>query len=99
MFRLLHVGIAIRLWVADELLERGPNARVVGFGEVSYDVRGQRSDEMVGSRDRAVQQKQPRRLEVRDAWEELQEVLLVHEPLLQDAGDEFLQCFRRACRG
>ena len=51
---------------------------------------------MVGARDRAGQQKQPRCLEVRDAREEVQEVLLVHEPLLQDTGDELLAADWRA---
>ena len=40
MLRLLHVGIVIRQWVADELLEGGPDALVVGLGKFLYYVRG-----------------------------------------------------------
>ena len=77
MLRLRDGGIVIHLRVADELLEGEPDALVVGLGEVSYYIRGQGPYEMVCARDRAVQQKQPRRLEVRNAWEEVQELLLV----------------------
>ena len=51
---------------------------------------------MVCARDRAVQQKQPCGLQVRDALEETQEVLVVREALLQDTGDEVLAADGRA---
>ena len=55
MLRFLNVGIVIRQWVADELLEGGPDALVVSLGKFMYYVRGQLPYKMVGARDRAVQ--------------------------------------------
>ena len=77
-------------WKVNQMLSSWASAkyRTISGGQGPY--------EMVCARDRAVQQKQPCGLQVRDAWEETQEVPSVREALLQDTGDEVLAADGRA---
>ena len=60
-----NVRVILPLVVADDLEEGAPDLLVVGFGVRCDFVRRKRSQKMVRSRDRAVEQQKPRCLEIR----------------------------------
>ena len=90
-----NVRVILPLVVADDLEEGAPDLLVVGFGIRCDFVRRERSQKMVRSRDRAVEQQKPRCLEIREARDAVQETLLVSKALLQDSLDKFRAADRR----
>ena len=91
-----NVRVILPLVVADDLEEGAPDLLVVGFGIRGDFVRRERSQKMVRSRDRAVEQQKPRCLEIREARDAVQETLLVSKALLQDSLDKFRAADRRS---
>ena len=74
-----HIRVILPIIVADDLEEGAPDLRVMGAGIRCDFVRRERSQKMVRSRDRAVEQQKPRCLEIREARDAVQETLLVGE--------------------
>ena len=90
-----HVRVILPIVVADDLKEGAPDLLVMGFGIRCDFVRRERSQKMVRSRDRAVEQQEPCSLKIREARDSVRETLLVAKALLQDALDKFRAADRR----